>query len=62
VIREPEAWETDATGPFVMVGKVSVTALGTERFRIVSPSGAREFKGSDEVRRLVHELAITADI
>jgi len=37
VDRKPAASETNATGPFLSVGEVSVFALEGDRFRLVSP-------------------------
>ena len=45
VDREPEAWETNAAGPFMTIGEVGVYALGQDRFRIVPPAGVREVEG-----------------
>lgn len=37
--REPEAWETSASGPFLTMagGRVQVWALGSDRFRVQAP-------------------------
>jgi hypothetical protein len=55
--REPAAWETNATGPFLTIGEVAVYALGHDRFRLVWPDGKREVEGFDEARSHAHELA-----
>jgi hypothetical protein len=57
VDREPAAWETNATGPFLSVGEVAVYALGEDRFRVESPEGEREVEEFDPARRLARELA-----
>jgi hypothetical protein len=53
---EPEPWQTDAAGPFLTVGEVSVGALGGDRFRVESPEGSQEVEGIDRARELAHEL------
>jgi hypothetical protein len=55
--REPEAWETSAAGPFLTIGKVSVRALGEQRFRVVAPDDSREVEGFASARELAHRLA-----
>jgi hypothetical protein len=54
---EPEAWQTNAAGAFLMVGGVSVWALGEDRFRVESPNGSQEVEGIDRARQLAHQLA-----
>jgi hypothetical protein len=54
---EPEPWQTDAAGPFLSVGSVSVWTLGRDRFRVESPDGVQEVEGIDQARQLAHELA-----
>jgi hypothetical protein len=54
---EPESWRTNAAGPFLTVGEVSVWTLGGERFRVESPDGSQEVEGIDRARELAHELA-----
>ncbi len=55
---EPEPWQTNAAGPFLAVGRVSVWALGEDRFRIETPEeGSREVKGIERARELAHQLA-----
>jgi hypothetical protein len=56
--RKPEAWQTNAAGPFLTVGSVSVWALGGDRFRVESPDGAREVEGIERARELAHQLAL----
>jgi hypothetical protein len=56
--REPGAPETGAAGPFLTIGDVSIWALGDQRFRVESPSGAEEIvHGIHDARRRAHELA-----
>jgi len=54
--REPAAWETNATGPFLSVGEIAVYALEGDRFRITWPEGEREVEGFEPARQLAHEL------
>jgi hypothetical protein len=54
---EPEAWQTDAAGPFLAIGSVSVWTRGADRFRIETPDGTREVEGFERARELGHELA-----
>jgi hypothetical protein len=54
---EPEPWQTDAGGPFLTIGEVSVWTLGGDRFRVESPEGAQEVEGIERARELAHELA-----
>jgi hypothetical protein len=54
---EPEPWQTDAAGPFLMIGAVSGWALGEQRFRIVAPEDEQEVEGFQRARELAHELA-----
>ena len=55
--REPEPWQTNAPGPFLWIGDVSVSALGEERFRVQTPSGSEQVEGFEEARRRARELA-----
>jgi hypothetical protein len=55
--RQPEAWETNATAPFLAVGDVGVTALGQERFRVSAPDHEQEVVGFAAARSMAHELA-----
>jgi hypothetical protein len=54
---EPEPWQTNAPGAFLMVGDVSVWALGEDRFRVQSPDGYQEVEGIDRAREMAHKLA-----
>lgn len=54
----PEAWQTNAPGPFLTVGDVTVwTAAGDQRFVVRSPDGAREVEGFEQARQLAREIA-----
>ena len=55
--HEPEAWQTNAPGPFLTIGEVAVWALREQRFRIESPAGSEEIEGFQEARRRARELA-----
>ena len=55
--REPEAWQTNATGSFITIGDVSVWAIGDQVFRIEAPAGAEEVEGFQQARRRARELA-----
>ena len=55
--RTPEPWQTDAAGPFLTIGSVSVWTLGGDRFRIEGPEGNREVEGIERARKLAHVLA-----
>lgn len=55
--REPEAWQTNAAGPFLSIGEVTVWALGEDRFRVDSPGRSQEVEGIDRARELAHKLA-----
>jgi hypothetical protein len=61
VDREPAAWETNAPGPFLTLprdrGKVTVWALGEDRFDVVAPGDSHEIAGYDAARALAHVLA-----
>lgn len=54
---EPEAWQTNAAGAFLVVGDVGIWSLGGDRFRIQSPAGPEEVEGFAEAQRRAHELA-----
>jgi hypothetical protein len=55
----PEAWQTSAAGPFLMVGEVAVWSLGEDRFRVQSPDDEQVVEGHDQAVHLAHELADT---
>ncbi len=52
--REPDPWQTNEARPFLMMGDVSVSVLGANRYRIQTPSGHEDVEG---FRRLAGELA-----
>jgi hypothetical protein len=49
--------QTNAAGPFLTVGDVSLWALGEQRFRVEAPKDSREVEGFQQARQLAHELA-----
>ena len=55
--RTPEPWQTDAAGPFLTIGSVSVWTLGRDRFRVQSPDSEQEVEGIDRAKELAHKLA-----
>lgn len=54
---EPEAWQTNAAGPFITIGEVAVWSLGEDRFRVQSPEREQVVEGHDQAVRLAHGLA-----
>jgi hypothetical protein len=56
-MREPAAWETNETRPFLSVGEASVSGLGRDRFIVESPDERRTVTGFGPARQLAHELA-----
>jgi len=46
--REPEAWQTNAAGAFLVVGDVGIWSHGGDRSRIQSPAGSEEVEGFAE--------------
>jgi hypothetical protein len=55
--REPAAWETNASAPFLRVGDVGVTSLGGDRFLVVAPAERHEVEGFEPARQLARDLA-----
>jgi hypothetical protein len=62
--REPEAWESTAPGPFLVMrrerGVVSIEALGEDRFRVTAEGAINEegvIVGHDAAGKLAEELA-----
>lgn len=59
--REPEAWETNAAGPFLTLeraqGVVEVWALGADRFSVRAREHEQVVAGFDPARQTAHELA-----
>ena len=54
---KPELWQTNAAGPFLTTGSVSMWTCGGDRFRIETPDGAREVEGFERARELAHQLS-----
>jgi hypothetical protein len=52
-----EAWQTNAPGPFLTVGDVTVWTAGDQRFVVRSPSGDHHVEGFERARQLARELA-----
>ena len=58
--REPEPWQTNASGPFTTIEgprAVETWSLGEDRFRVCSPAGEQEVEGFEEAQRFARELA-----
>jgi hypothetical protein len=55
--REPEAWQTDAAGPFITIGELSVWAIGDHLFRIESPAGIEQVARFQKARLRARERA-----
>lgn len=59
--REPEAWETNAAGPFLTLeraqGAVEVWALGADRFSVRAREREQVVVGFDSARQTAHDLA-----
>ena len=55
--RKPDPWQTNEARPFLMIGDVSLWALGKQRYRVESPSGSEEVEGLKRARHRAHELA-----
>jgi hypothetical protein len=60
-MSEPEAWQTNATAPFLTIedprGTVGVWALGAQRFRVAAPGVGSEVEGFDEARTAARRQA-----
>ena len=58
---DPEPWQTDAPRPAMLIekprGTVSVSALGSGRFRVEAAGHDSEVEGYEEARALAHQLA-----
>jgi hypothetical protein len=58
---EREPWQTNAARPAVVIekprGTVTVSALGSEQFRVEAPGHDSQVEGYTEARALAHELA-----
>jgi hypothetical protein len=59
--RQPEAWQTDAPGPFLTIetprGLVALHGLGDDRFRLAGPGVEREITGFAAAQDAAHDLA-----
>lgn len=55
--EDPDAWPTNAAGPFITIGEVEVWALSEQRFRIVSPISEVDVEGFKEARQRARDLA-----
>jgi hypothetical protein len=59
--REPEPWQTNAARPAMMIekprGTVSISALGSEQFRVEAPGHDSQVEGYTQARALAHRLA-----
>jgi hypothetical protein len=59
--RQPEPWESSASGPFVTIegahGTVEIWALGQQRFRVRAPGHEEVVVGHEPAHRRAHELA-----
>jgi hypothetical protein len=42
---KPERWQTNAAGPFLTIGEVSVWTLGGDRLYVETPLGSKEDNG-----------------
>lgn len=54
---KPEAWQTNAAGPFLTVGEVGIYSLGKDQFRVQSPESEQVIQGHDQAVRRAHELS-----
>jgi hypothetical protein len=61
-MREPEAWESSAMGPFLSIdaaqGTVELWALGEDRFTLRAPGGEQLVVGFEEARQAAQALAL----
>jgi hypothetical protein len=61
-----EAWQTNAQGPCVTVegptGAVEVFVLGSQRYRVASPTEEQEVEGYERACEVAHEMAGREDI
>jgi len=58
---KPEAWETNAAGPFLTInsprGPVSLHSLGGDRYLLTGPDHEQEITGFEMARQAARELA-----
>jgi hypothetical protein len=63
--REPEPWETNAAGPFLVIererGAVEVWAHVSDRFTVRGPDHERLVEGFTRARATAHALADRLD-
>jgi len=61
---ERERWEMPAVAPFLVMrtpnGKVGVTSLGRDRYKLTGPGHEEELVGFDAAREAAHALARSA--
>lgn len=50
-------WQTNEARPFLMIGEVSVSVLGPNRYSIHSPTGDEVIEGFETARKRARELA-----
>jgi hypothetical protein len=59
--REPEPWQSGASGPCLTVespaGPVELWVLGDQRYRVKGPTSEREVEGFQRAPEVAHELA-----
>ena len=59
--RKPEAWQTNAAGPFSTLrrerGEVTIWTLGEDRYAVEAPDASHEVIGVQPARELAHKLA-----
>jgi hypothetical protein len=64
--REPDAWESNAAGPFLALerahGTVEVWAMGADRFSVKAPEREQLVVGFDQARQTAHGLAERLDV
>lgn len=53
----PEAWQTNAPGPFLTIGDVTVWTAGAQRFIVRSPDGECQVEGFEQARQRAREIA-----
>lgn len=53
---KPESWQTNAAGPCITIGDMSLSVLGDRRYRVQAPSGDEQVDGFEEALQRVREL------
>ena len=60
-MTEPEPWQTGSAGPCVTIdspaGPVELWVLGSQRYRVKTPTGDQIVEGYQQAREVAHELA-----